>query len=154
VTKQTYVLDVTREGRWWSIYAPALDLHTQAAKLTEVEEMGRDLLAGMLDVAPDSFAVDVTVHAPDEVATILAEAEHAEEAAQEARSKAARDRRRAVALLHTTYGVSAVDAASMLGVTRGRIYHLLDSTSGGVTVKKATGKVTSTARQKARTTHA
>jgi hypothetical protein len=116
--------------------------------------MGCDLLAGMLDVAPNSFAVDVTVHAPDEVATILAEAEHAEEAAQEARSKAARDRRRGAALLRTTYGVSVVDGVSMLGVTRGSIYHLLDSPSGGVPTKKSTGKITSTAQQEVRTTHA
>ena len=151
MTTQTYALNVTREGRWWSIYAPAVDLHTQAVKLSEVEEMGRDLLAGMLDVAPDSFAVEVKVHAPDEVAAILADAEHAEEAAQEARSKAARDRRRAVTLLHTTYGVSAVDAASMLGVTRGRIYHLLDTASVAVTVTGPSSSETTKARTK---THA
>lgn len=130
MTKETYVLDVTREGRWWSIYAPAIDLHTQGATLSEVEEMGRDLLAGMLDVEPDSFDVDVQVHAPADVATILEEAGRADAAAQEARSKAARDRRSAVTILHTTYGISAKDAASMLGVTRGRVYHLLHGASG------------------------
>lgn len=130
MTKETYVLDVTREGRWWSIYAPAIDLHTQAAKLSEVEEMGRDLLAGMLDVEPDSFDLDVQTHTPADVATVLEEAGRAETAAQEVISKAARDRRAAVKRLHVDYGVSAVDAASLLGLTRGRIYHLLDGAPG------------------------
>jgi DNA invertase Pin-like site-specific DNA recombinase len=126
MTKTTYALDVSRDGRWWSIYAPAIDLHTQALKLNEVEEMGRDLIAGMLDVAPDSFEVDIRVSAPADVAAMLDEAVREEAAAREATRKAARDRRAAVSLLHRTYGVSASDTARMLGVTRGRVYHLLD----------------------------
>ena len=125
----TYALDVSRDGRWWSIYAPEIDLHTQALKLSEVEEMGRDLIAGMLDVAPDSFDVDVRVSAPADVAAMLDEAVREEAAAREATRKAARDRRTAVSLLHRTYGVSAADTARMLGVTRGRVYHLLDDAS-------------------------
>lgn len=48
------------------------------------------------------------------------------EEAQAATAKATRDRRTAVRELRTTYRMSAIDTARVLGVTRARVYQLLD----------------------------
>jgi hypothetical protein len=124
--RPTYVLSVTREGGWWMIEAPAIDYRTQAHTLAEVEEMGRDLIAGALDIDPESFDVDVQIEKPTDVAALLNEAATLEHEAQAAQSRAAAERRAAARSLRDAYGLSAIDAARVLGVTRARIYQLLD----------------------------
>jgi len=125
-SRNTYQLNVTREGSWWIIDAVDVDYRSQARTLSEVDEMGRDLIAGALDVPADSFDVAINVEQPADVAQRLTEAAALEREAQEAVSRAARDRREAARALRDTYGLSAIDAARVLGVTRARVYQLLD----------------------------
>jgi hypothetical protein len=56
-----------REGKFWLLSVPEVDVMTQARRLTEAEEMARNLIATWLDVASDSFAVDLDVALPDEL---------------------------------------------------------------------------------------
>lgn len=91
-----------------------------------VDEMGRDLIAVALDVPAESFDLDIRVEQPADVAARLSEAADLEREAQEAVSRAARDRRDAARTLRDAYGLSAIDTARVLGVTRARIYQLLD----------------------------
>ena len=118
MTRKTYQLTATREGQWWIIDVPELDYRTQARKLDQVEHMGRDLIALMEDVPADSFDVATVVAMP--------EATRLEHEAREVAAQAARDRRAAARALHDTYGLSAIEVAAVLGVTRARVYQLLD----------------------------
>lgn len=126
MSRRTYQLNVTREGAWWMVDAVDVDYRTQARTLSEVDEMGRDLIAGALDVAADSFDLDIRVEQPADVAARLSEAADLEKGAQAAVSRAALDRREAARTLRDAYGLSAIDAARVLGVTRARVYQLLD----------------------------
>ncbi|RLP76174.1 hypothetical protein D9V32_08280 [Mycetocola tolaasinivorans] len=122
----TYELVVSREGKWWIIDAPAVDYRTQARTLSEVEEMGRSLLAGALGVDEESFNVTLRIEKPADVAARLAEAAEYDRAALESTRNAARDRREAARVLRDAYGLSAIDAARVLGVSRARVYQLLE----------------------------
>jgi hypothetical protein len=59
--KQSFVLEVTREKSWWMVYSPDFKAYTQAESFDEVEEMGRDFIAGNLDIDEDSFDVVIKV---------------------------------------------------------------------------------------------
>ena len=87
------------------------------------------MIAGALDVDPSSFDVDIRIANPDDVAAQLAEVDRLDRAARDATSQAARGRRAAARMLRERYGLSARDTARVLGVTRGRVYQLLDHTT-------------------------
>lgn len=123
---RTYRLNVAREGKWWIVDAPDVDCRTQARTLTEVEEMGRDLIAGALGVDAALVEVDIQIEQPADVAECLSEAMDRDREAQAAVASAARGRRQAARTLREIYGMSAIDAARVLGVSRGRLYQLLD----------------------------
>lgn len=65
----TFDIEVTRDGRWWAIYIPALDGYvlpdgsinvggvTQARHRGEIEDMARDYIAVVLDVPIEDVAV-------------------------------------------------------------------------------------------------
>ncbi|EIC06688.1 hypothetical protein OR221_3212 [Microbacterium laevaniformans OR221] len=126
MTRKTYQLTATREGQWWIIDVPELDYRTQARKLEQVEHMGRDLIALMEDVPADSFDVATVITMPEGIAAQLDEASRLEREAREVAARAARDRRAAARALHDIYGLSAIEVAAVLGVTRARVYQLLD----------------------------
>lgn len=126
MTRKTYQLTATREGQWWIIDVPELDYRTQARKLEEVEHMGRDLIALMEDVPADSFDVAAVITLPEGIEAQLNEANRLEHEAREVAARAARDRRAAARALHEAYGLAVPDVAILLGVTRGRVYQLLD----------------------------
>lgn len=123
---KTYAVEATREGAWWVIAVPELDYTTQARTLAEVDAMARDLIAGATGTDPASFELAVQVVQPADVAERLAEAAELDRAAQEANARAAQDRRAAARLLREVHGLSAIDTARVLGVTRARVYQLLD----------------------------
>lgn len=86
VTRYTAIC--RRSGDWWAISVPELKgVHSQAKRLEQVDAMAREAIALMLDVAPDSFQVEVRPEVPAEVEAALAarlEAERAEERANRA----------------------------------------------------------------------
>ncbi|WP_455132277.1 hypothetical protein [Microbacterium aurum] len=126
MSRKTYQLVATPEGQWWIVDVPELDYRTQARKLDQVEHMGRDLIALMEDVPADSFDVATVITMPETIAAQLDEANRLEREAREVAARAARDRRAAARSLHEAYGLSATEVATLLGVTRARVYQLLD----------------------------
>ena len=126
MSRKTYQLVATREGQWWIVDIPELDYRTQARKLDQVEHMGRDLIALMEDVPADSFDVATVITMPETIAAQLDEANRLEREAREVAARAARDRRAAARSLYEAYGLSATEVATLLGVTRARVYQLLD----------------------------
>ncbi|MBS1906584.1 MAG: hypothetical protein JST33_08460 [Actinobacteria bacterium] len=121
-----YTLDVAREGRWWIIDVPELGHRTQARTLGEVDEMGRDIIAGALDLPADAFDIDMRIRKPDDVVAKLQEVAELEHAALDAQARAAFERRSAARALRDVYGLSAIDTARVLGITRARVYQLLE----------------------------
>lgn len=126
MTRETYRVSVTREGKWWIVDVPGVDYRTQARSLTEVDEMARDLVAGATGADEDSFALDIDVQPPAAVVDQLGEAVELETSAQQVKAQAAQIRREAVRRLRTDYGLSAADIARSLGLSRGRVYQLLE----------------------------
>ena len=53
----TYDIEVTRDGRWWMIHIPALDLRTQARFPEEIEDMARSYIALVTDTRIEDVAV-------------------------------------------------------------------------------------------------
>lgn len=123
---EPYEVQVTRDTGWWLVDVPKIDYRTQARTLAEVEEMARSLIAGALDVEEHSFDLDVHVAQPEDVDALLKQASDLEQQARTATARAARDRREAARMLRQDHGLSAIDIARVLGVSRPRAYQLLD----------------------------
>jgi predicted RNase H-like HicB family nuclease len=113
----SYTAVCRRSGDWWAISVPEIKgVHSQAKRLDQAEDMAREAIALMLDVAPDSFTVDVRPEVPDEVAVALAarqEAERAEERANRATCEAV------VSLLYS--GLTVRDAGRLLHISPQRV---------------------------------
>jgi len=56
-----YEVTVTRDGKWWMVEVPELDILTQARRLSEVEEMARSAIA--VTTQGDDF--DIVLHYGD-----------------------------------------------------------------------------------------
>lgn len=124
MSRSVYRIDVIREGRWWTIPVPEVDYTTQARHFDEVEDMARDLIAG--DTEPDGFDVDVHIATPVDVGADLDRASELERVGQQAVTRAAHARREAARRLRREYGMSVIDIAAVLGISRGPVYQLLD----------------------------
>jgi len=58
---EVYEAIARRDGNFWFVQIPELDLFTQARTIEGVDGMARDVIAISLDVPPDSFGVQVGV---------------------------------------------------------------------------------------------
>jgi predicted RNase H-like HicB family nuclease len=126
-----YTAVCRRSGDWWAISVPEIKgLHTQVRRLDQAEDMARDAIALMLDVARDTFDVEVSPELPARVEDALAarrEAREAEERADAATGAAAHQ------LLEDGYTVR--DAGRMLGLSPQRISQI--ATRGSRATQKA-----------------
>jgi DNA-directed RNA polymerase specialized sigma subunit len=120
---RTYDVTVEREGRWWVFEIPALGTGGQARNLAEVDHEAQGVAAMWLDVEPDSIAVRVAVHGPQDALDEWAAAERDEEEARRAQSRAA-ERRRAVVRELRRQNYSAPDVGRVLGITKQRVYQI------------------------------
>lgn len=115
-----YTATCVRSGDWWAITVPQIKgVFSQARRLDQVESMAREAIALMLDVAPDSFDVEIQPDLPQEVSrarkarTALREAE---KSADQATTAAART------LLARGYTVR--DVGALLGISPQRVSQL------------------------------
>lgn len=122
---RTFAVTVERDGKWWTFEIPELGTGGQARSLAEVEYEAQGVAAMWLDVSPDTVTVDVTIHTPEHVLAEWRTAEHDEEKARSAQARAAARRRAAVRELRAN-GWSAADAGRVLGISKQRVYQLLD----------------------------
>lgn len=58
----TYLVKAQRDGRFWHLYVPQIEQHTQARCLSEIQTMARDLIHIHLE---DAAAEGETVGAAD-----------------------------------------------------------------------------------------
>lgn len=120
-----YRVDVDLGDRFWLVHVPDLDRSTQARHLREVEGMARDLVAVMLDVAPDSFDLDIQVATPPAAADHLHRAETLRDSARQAQAAAAAELRKAARALRQE-GLPLRDVGQVLGVSYQRAHQLVD----------------------------
>ncbi len=122
-----YTVRARRVGGWWALDAEGLrGVHTQVRRIDQAEDMARDAIAGVLDVAPGSFEVVVVPEVPDTVRAIVAQATKARSQAAHAQAEAAHLTRKAAQQL-VGEGLTVRDAGALLGISHQRVAQLLQS---------------------------
>lgn len=127
-------------GKWWTIEIPAL---TQpgpngktitaiggAVTVKDLDQAARDLVAGWLDVEPDTVKVHVTVEVPAAIRELWDDGVKAEEEARAAVQRAAALRREAVHSLRAQ-GYTLDAAAAAFSITKQRAQQLATDTNRG-----------------------
>ena len=110
-----------RDGSWWAIRVPELrGVYSQTRRLADVEAMARDVIALVLDVAPDSFAVSVEPALGSDVARLVEQALAGRLDAERAVRLASEQLREAVDRLSAS-GLTVRDIAHVLGLSHQRI---------------------------------
>lgn len=113
----TYTAVCRRSGGWWAIRVPQLKgVHTQARRLDQVDETVRQAIALFLDVAPDTFDVEVKPEVPDEVD----QARKARNALRRAEESAEHATKTAAETL-IKQGYTVRDAGNLLGISPQRV---------------------------------
>jgi hypothetical protein len=132
--KPTYEVRAWQEDGWWLARVvdasdganPApLNALTQARTLTKIEQMARDLVATILDVDEDTFAVQTEYVLPDEVDALVCEANGAR-AWLDAAQALWQERSAAAARALADQGFSLRETAKLLGLSYQRVDQLLE----------------------------
>jgi hypothetical protein len=120
-----YTVHARRVGKWWALDADGVaGAHSQVRRIDQAEGMAREAIAGVLDVAPDSFDVVVAPVVPAAVRALVDEATRARSEAAHAQDSAAQLTRRAAERL-VEEGLTVRDAGVLLGVSHQRIAQLV-----------------------------
>jgi hypothetical protein len=125
---EDYRVDVElgQSGRWWVISVPGVrGAHSQARRLSHVEDVARELISLMTDTPPTEFAMHVNLKLPAEVHRDLERSAELRAEAARAQSEAAQLSRHAAALLHRQ-GLPLRDVGQALGVSFQRAKQLVD----------------------------
>ena len=122
--RASYGVTARREGRWWELRVPDLDVVTQCRRLARAEATARDLIASWLDVDPRGFDLQVVPAVGDDGLDRLISA------AVDARAAAERESGRAKALTDEVVnrlvarGVPMRDIGELLGISHQRVGQL------------------------------
>jgi hypothetical protein len=120
-----YAVRARRIGGWWALDVDGTPgVHTQVRRIDQAEEMAREAIAGVLDIAPGSFEVVVAPVMPARVRTIVEQATTARSQAAQAQDAAAQLTRDAARRL-VQEGLTVRDAGALLGVSHQRIAQLV-----------------------------
>jgi hypothetical protein len=133
---KTYHAVATRDGRFWLVHILELDHYTQARTLAEVEPMARDLIALVLEVPEDSFALEWESVLSESVRHYL---ELADKYAAEAtwfQSEAANQRRYAAREMRAE-GMTVRDIGAALGISHQRAQQLISSAPAPAQAREA-----------------
>ena len=126
VAVKTYLVDASRDGRFWLVHVPEVDRYTQARNLAEVEPMVRDLISLCREVPPDSFDITIHVQLPDDVQQHLERAAKYSAESASAQASAAQERRLAARQLKSK-GLTVRDIGAALGISYQRAQQLASS---------------------------
>jgi len=123
VAVKTYRVTAKRWEHGWELHIDGVGV-TQSHGLHDAETMIRDLIARRLDVAEDSFAVEVTPEVGDGLDAETRSAREEIRALAETQRRVA-EHSRAVARRLKAKGLSGRDVAKVLGVSAARVSQLL-----------------------------
>ncbi|TSI11722.1 hypothetical protein [Brevibacterium aurantiacum] len=133
--KRVIAAKAYRDGKWWTFEIPDLGMPTpsgsgatmkpvgQAKTASKVAQEAQDLAASWVDGDPDDFEVAVQFVLPERIELIQQRAEELEVRGRADLHEAAELRRQTVRGL-LKGGVSQVDAATVLGLSRQRVQQL------------------------------
>jgi predicted RNase H-like HicB family nuclease len=121
----TYEVTITREGKWWTVNIPELNIVTQARRLIEVEANAREAIAVTLDVPVDSETIHVTVAVDDIDVTTRVERIREDRARAAELERAAATEATELAADLAGAGVAMRDIGSLLGVSFQRAQQLV-----------------------------
>lgn len=122
---RTYTVEVFRDNGFWILEVPELRAVGQARTLASAGQTARELVALWLDVPLDEVHVILDYNRIDPKALELAAGARSEQAKAEELSRGAAKRLREAARRLVQAGLSLRDAATVLGVTFGRVQQLL-----------------------------
>lgn len=124
-TVKRYTVRARRIGGWWALDVDGTPgVRSQVRRIDQAEEMAREAIAGVLDIAPGSFEVVVAPEMPASVRTIVQQATTARSQAAQAQDAAAQLTRDAARRL-VQEGLTVRDAGALLGVSHQRIAQLV-----------------------------
>lgn len=131
----TYDVIATRSGDWWTIEVtsglPANVLGvSQARRLTEVEDVARNVVVELLEVASAEVELNVLIELPPELQQMVEQYRDAEVVEDTARVEAALARSRAAAAFLNAH-LTMREAGEILGVSHQRIKQLVDRAPDG-----------------------
>ncbi len=131
VSTKTYRAEAVRWEKGWEVHIEGVGV-TQSHSLAGTEQAARDYISSLYDLADNAdFEVTVTPRL-GEIAELVQTAKAKRNEADEANSAAAAAVRLVAAKL-LAKGLSTADAATVLGVTKGRVSQL---TSAGAATKR------------------
>jgi predicted RNase H-like HicB family nuclease len=118
--------ELGRSGRWWVISVPDVpSAHSQARRLSDVDDTAGELIALMTDAPPGSFTVHVDVVLPEDVRRDLEESAALRDQAARSQARAAQLSRHAARRLRDQ-GLALRDVGQALGVSFQRAKQLID----------------------------
>ncbi|MDH6676896.1 hypothetical protein M2284_001094 [Rhodococcus sp. LBL1] len=126
---KNYDVTVTRDGRWWMVGVPAIDGLTQARRLSEVEEMARELIALETGASLGDVAVNVHVQldeSGEDLARRAAEIKAVRMEAEAAEARALADSQRLAQELAAA-NIPVRDIGALLGLSYQRVSQLVNS---------------------------
>ena len=122
VAMKTYTVRAERSGDWWALEVPELPgVFSQARRLDQAQTMARDAIAAMLDVATDSFDVEVVTVLDDETRAALDDLAQAREELSRAQRRTAGATQQAVKVLTHRDRLTVRDAGRVLGLSYQRV---------------------------------
>ena len=117
-----------REGRWWVVEIPALDIATQTRNLKDARAVAAEAIGLYLDVDESKVTVDLSIQLPRDVSSTWQKARDLEEESRKTSAEAARLSRAVVRTLRAS-GMSQRDTAEALGLSYQRIAQLEKQTA-------------------------
>jgi uncharacterized protein involved in propanediol utilization len=123
-----YTARVTREGRWWIIDIPELDVTTQSRRIQDVEQMAAEAVAVMTSqrVADVRITLEVAdvdgIAVADEVAAITSARQERDDL-----ERHLADETHSLAQRLAAAGVTVRDIGDLLGVSFQRAHQLVNS---------------------------
>lgn len=127
-TVRRFTVRARRIGGWWALDVDGEPgVHSQVRRIDQAEEMARDAISGVLDIAPDSFEIVVAPEVPAAARALVGKATEARSQAARAQDAAAQLTRDAAQHL-VERGLTVRDAGVLLGVSHQRIAQLVRPT--------------------------
>ena len=123
---KTYTATARKDGRWWLIDVPELDVTGQARTLAEADAVAREIIGLVVDVAPDTIDVAVVTELP-RAARRAWDASRAKEAKARAEGEAAAQLARQAVRTLRADGYTFRDAGLALGLSPQRVHQLANA---------------------------
>jgi hypothetical protein len=126
-----YTIEITREGRWWTVHIPAVNGLTQARRLAEAPTMAREYIALDRGIALGEITVEVASVRMEEPASreLLEAARQIKDMRARANELERESAERAREYAHrlVEHGVPVRDIAALLEISPQRVSQLANS---------------------------